>query len=162
MPISDFKVEVPVAPGQSCSLERSIWSWVNAYKVSFSIFALNELGVLGFIAGDFLSSGQIASQLSLSEELLTPLLELLASVGVLQKNDAGFRAPRGIETILPLLTMESGLSADHVTASRIARECDRRSSGLFPVGRCAGIHSCFYFRHALQRAHSCAALAAFR
>ena len=121
MPISDFKVEVPVAPGQSCSLERSIWSWVNAYKVSFSIFALNELGVLGFIAGDFLSSGQIASQLSLSEELLTPLLELLASVGVLQKNDAGFRAPRGIETILPLLTMESGLSADHVTASRIAR-----------------------------------------
>ncbi|HLJ90002.1 MAG TPA: class I SAM-dependent methyltransferase [Candidatus Angelobacter sp.] len=123
MPLSGFKVESPSVVGseQPCSLDRSIWSWVNAYKVSFSIFALNELGVLNLVANGALTSGQIASQLDVNEEMLTPLLELLASVGVLQKEDCGFRAQRGIETILPLLAMESRLSASHVTASRIAQ-----------------------------------------
>ena len=120
MPIADFKVDQLLAAQQPCSLEPSVWSWANAYKVSFSIFALNELGVLQLIADDFLTSGEIASRLELDCELLTPLLELLASVGVLHQTGEGFRAQQGIQTILPLLAMESRLSASHVTSERIA------------------------------------------
>ncbi|HEV7521638.1 MAG TPA: class I SAM-dependent methyltransferase [Candidatus Angelobacter sp.] len=121
MPISDFRVDTVPVERQICSLERSIWSWANAYKVSFSIFALNELGVLKLIATSFLAPAQIADQLDLSEELLTPLLELLASTGVLQEREGAFRGQQGIETILPLLVMESRLSASHVTSSQIAK-----------------------------------------
>jgi hypothetical protein len=121
MTIAEAKFETAVATGQPCAFERSIWSWANAYKISFSIFALNELGVLQFIAQDFHTAGQIAAELGLNEELLQPLLELVASVGVLQQNGETFRAPQGIETSLPLLVMESQLSASHVTASQIAQ-----------------------------------------
>jgi hypothetical protein len=121
MPIADFKLDAAATAEQLCSLECSIWSWANAYKVSFSIFALNELGVLKLISADFLTAEQIAAQLGLNEELLQPLLELLASAGVLHQSDHGFRAQQGMETILPLLAMESRLSASHVTASQIAK-----------------------------------------
>src|SRR5579872_175927 len=121
MPISDFRTDTAIVAEQPCSLERSIWSWANAYKVSFSIFALNELGVLKLLTADFLTSGEIACRLDLDEALLTPLLELLASAGVLQQSNGGFRAQQGIETILPPLAMESRLSGSHVTASQIAK-----------------------------------------
>ncbi len=121
MAISEAKFETAVAAGQPCAFERSIWSWANAYKISFSIFTLNELGVLKFIAQDFHAAGEIAARLGLNEELLQPLLELVASVGVLQQSGQAFRAPQGIETTLPLLVMESRLSASHVTASQIAQ-----------------------------------------
>ncbi|HEX7286694.1 MAG TPA: class I SAM-dependent methyltransferase [Candidatus Angelobacter sp.] len=120
MPIADFKVDQFPRALQPCSLEPSVWSWANAYKVSFSIFALNEVGVLRLIADDFLGAAEIAGLLGLDAELLTPMLELLASVGVLHQNQLGFRAQQGIETILPLLAMESRLSASHVTSARIA------------------------------------------
>ena len=120
MPIADFKLDTATVPEPSCVLERSIWSWANIYKVSFSIFALNELGVLKLVAAHPLTAGQIAGQLDLNEELLTPLLDLLASVGALRKDQERFLAPQGIETILPLLAMESRLSASHVTSSQIA------------------------------------------
>src|SRR5947207_6929705 len=118
MPIPDFRLDAAGVAEQPCALERSIWSWANAYKASFSIFALNELGVLKLIAADFLTPAQIAAQLSLNEELLQPLLELLASAGVLQQSGRGFRAHQGIETILLLLAMESRLSASHLTTSK--------------------------------------------
>jgi O-methyltransferase domain len=119
MTISEAKFET--AAGQPCAFERSIWSWANAYKISFSIFSLNELGVFGLIAQDFKTAGRIAAELGLDEELLLPLLELVASVGVLQQNGPAFRAPEGIETLLPLLVMESRLSASHVTSANIAQ-----------------------------------------
>ncbi len=121
MPIADFKLDSVAAPKHSCSLESSIWSWANAYKVSFSIFALNELGVLKLVASEFFTPAQIAAELDLNEELLRPLLELLASAGVIHQSGDGFRAQQGIETILPLLAMESRLSASHVTTSQIAK-----------------------------------------
>jgi hypothetical protein len=121
MPISNFRLEAEAAGKNSCSLEPSIWSWVNAYKVSVSIFALNELGVLKLLASGFLTPAQIAAELHLNEELLQPLLELLASAGIFERSGSGFRAQQGIDTILPLVTMESRLSASHVTASQIAK-----------------------------------------
>jgi hypothetical protein len=120
MPIADFKVDQLPAAQQLCSVEPSVWSWANAYKVSFSIFALAELGVLQLIADDFLAVGEIAGRLDLDPELLRPLLELLASVGVLYEREGRFQAQQGIETILPLLAMESRLSASHVTSARMA------------------------------------------
>ncbi len=120
MNTAEAKAETAVTAGEPCTFERSIWSWANAYKISFSIFAANELGVLEFTADDFHSVGQIAAHLGLQEELLQPLLELLASAGVLLQEGDRFRAPQGVETILPLLVMEGRLSASHVTASQIA------------------------------------------
>lgn len=121
MTLSEAKFDTAVAAGQASPFERSIWSWANAYKISFSIFALNELGVFQYIAEDFHTAGQIAAGLGLNEELLQPLLELVASVGVLQQNGEKFCAPQGIETSLPLLVMEARLSATHVTSSQIAQ-----------------------------------------
>ena len=62
MPIADFKLDTATVPEPSCVLERSIWSWANIYKVSFSIFALNELGVLKLVAAHPLTAGQIAGR----------------------------------------------------------------------------------------------------
>lgn len=120
MNVAEAKSENAVIAGQPCTFERSLWSWANAYKISCSIFALNQLRVLEFIADDFHSIGQIAGHFGLQEELLQPLLELLASVGILLQDGDKFRAPQGVETILPLLVMEDRLSASHVTASNIA------------------------------------------
>jgi len=61
MPISNVRIDVNAAASNTCSLERSIWSWANAYKVSASIFALNELGVLSLVASEFLTPAQIAA-----------------------------------------------------------------------------------------------------
>jgi predicted nicotinamide N-methyase len=135
MPISDFRLDAAVAPEQSCAVERSVWCWANAYKVSFSIFALNELGVFKLIAADFLTAAQIAAQLNLNEELLRPLLEMLASTGVLFHENGRFRAQQGMEIILPLLGMESRLSASHVTASQIAKVVRTgRAADIFQTG----------------------------
>lgn len=131
MPIADFKTDTTVSGETPCALERSIWTWANAYKVSFSIFALNELGVFPLLAAEPLTAGELAARAGLHEELLSPLLELLAAAGVLTQSPRGFRAQQGIETILPLLAMEARLSASHVTSSQIA--------GVVRSGRAADI-----------------------
>jgi hypothetical protein len=103
--------------------------------VSASIFALNELGVLSLVASEFLTPAQIAAERNVNSELLQPLLELLASAGVLQQSGTRFKAHQGIETILPLLAMESRMSASHVTASQIASVVrSGRAADIFQIG----------------------------
>lgn len=104
----------------SCRMDRSLWSWANAYKVSFAIFALNDLGILRALAGRRLTTQEIAAEFQLDEELVAPLLELLGSIALVQENEHGYRVPSGVETVLPLLAMESRVSATHVTARQIA------------------------------------------
>lgn len=117
---AEVGIETAVAGPRECIFEGSIWSWANAYKISFAIFALNELGVLRLVATDYYRARQIADELGLDEALLKPLLELVASVGVLHREGDRFRAPQGIEITLPLLAMEGRLSASHITASQVA------------------------------------------
>jgi hypothetical protein len=102
-----------------CAIDASVWSWANAYKVSITIFALNQLGILRSLTREALTSSQLAVRFSVSEELIVPLLDLLCSVQILQRNADQFVASSSLEAVLPLVAMEAHVSATHLTAAQI-------------------------------------------
>jgi hypothetical protein len=135
MSLAALRRDHEIIPERSCFLQAGVWSWANVYKVSLSIFALNDLGVLKFISTEFHTAPQIATELNLKLDLLSALLDLLVSVGVLQRNMDGFRAHQGMETLLPLLSMESHLSATHLSAAQIAKVVrSGEPADIFQVG----------------------------
>src|SRR6185369_11419681 len=86
---------------------RGLWFWTNAYKVSISVFALYEVGALERLARGAVTAPDLASELGLSVEVLTPLLDILSTHGLLARRDNRYELPSA--TLLPLIAHESAM-----------------------------------------------------
>ncbi len=100
---------------QQASISNILY-WTMSYKISDILFSFSELGILDALSKETLSARQISSQLSLSENYLVPLLELLRQSQILNrvsKNPNTYMLPENSQSILNMVALEHQLQKWH-------------------------------------------------
>src|SRR5262245_56298536 len=80
----------------------NLWQAANIYKVSMTLFALEEVGVLARLAAGPRLPAALATEQGLEREALEPLLELMVEAGVLARVGQEIQIDPQQAALLPL------------------------------------------------------------
>lgn len=127
-----------VATTDNAGEALGLWYWANAYKVSLSLFALHEVGVLKLLADGAHTGATLARELGLSEQALEPLLHLLTIMKILGKQGDSYFMSSADAKLLPLLAHERGMHIRRIREDVLV-DILRGEKGIDPmVGEQAG------------------------
>lgn len=96
--------------------QPQLWDWANAYKVSVSLFALSDTGVLRALAAGPQPASELARRCELVAASLEPLLELMVTSGVLTRSGHEYVLGEAKARILPLVELEARLCGQRINS----------------------------------------------
>jgi hypothetical protein len=97
----------------------SLWQAANIYKVSMTLFALEEVGVLACLAAGPRTPATLAADQGLEREALEPLLELMVEAGVLARVGQQIQIDPQQAALLPLVALEGRMAGTRITSAKL-------------------------------------------